>query len=95
VAEPVTIERLFFSWNRCISSSIFGARKNGLPNRKVVPKPIAVSAGTDDDTADLGRPSLEYVKWNSFRRLGVSVLNRFRLNTLILDGPSIPFAEFP
>src|SRR4029453_3766011 len=95
VCLPMMREKLSFSWNRFISSSTLGARKNGLPNRNVVVNPIAVSAGTVDGVADRGRSSREYVKWNSFKRFAVSVLNRLTLKTLIRDGPSVPFAELP
>ncbi|PYQ93417.1 MAG: hypothetical protein DMF96_29935 [Acidobacteria bacterium] len=91
----MTIEKLSFTWKRLTSSSTFGARKNGLPKRNVVVKPMAVSAGTDDGTADRGRLSREYVRWNSFSLLAVIVLNRLTFNTLIFDGPSVPLAEFP
>src|SRR5262245_43593746 len=61
VCAPDTREMLFLIWKRLTSSSISGARKNGLPNRNVVPKPIAVSAGTDEEIAERGRLSREYV----------------------------------
>src|SRR4029453_16582201 len=61
VWAPVTNDTLFLTWNRFTSSSMFGPRKNGLPNRKDGAKPIAVSAGTDEDTAERGRLSREYV----------------------------------
>src|SRR5262245_13023171 len=89
------MEKLSFTWMRCTSSSMVGARKKGLPNRNVVAKPIAVSAGTDDGTADRGRSSREYVTWNSLSLFAVTVVNRFRFATLIFDGPSTPLAEFP
>src|SRR5437867_1209072 len=89
------IERLSFTCTRFTSSSMFGARKNGLPNRNVVAKPMAVSAGTVEGTAERGRLSREYVAWNSFSLLALTVLNRFKLRTLILEGPSMPFAEVP
>src|SRR5258707_2784647 len=95
VCRPVTTEKLSCNGNRCIRSSTFGARKNGLPNRNVVPNPMAVSAGTDDRVAERGRSSREYVTWSSFNRLAVTVLKRFRFNTLILPGPSVPLAEVP
>ncbi len=59
VCAPLTIEKLFFTCTRLTTSSTFGARKNGLPKRNVVAKPIAVSAGTDEGTADRGRFSRE------------------------------------
>ena len=59
VCVPETIERLFFTWNRLTSSSTVGARKNGLPNRNDVAKPMAVSAGTDEAVAERGRLSRE------------------------------------
>jgi hypothetical protein len=40
-------------------SSTFGRRKNGLPNLNVVSKPIAVSAGMFEGTAERGRSSRE------------------------------------
>src|SRR5262249_15704627 len=92
---PVTIEKLSFSWNRLTSSSMVGDRKNGLPKRNVVAKPIAVSAGTDDAIAERGRSSREYVKWNSLSLFAVTVVNRLPFMTLICDGPSMPLAEFP
>src|SRR5688572_23185349 len=95
VCRPLMIDRLSLNWNRCISSSTFGPRKNGLPKRNVVPKPIAVSAGTLESTAERGRDSREYVKWNSFSRFDDIVVNRLTLKTLILDGPSMPLAELP
>ena len=54
VCAPLMIDKLSLNWNRFISSSTLGPRKNGLPNRNVVPKPIAVSAGMFDGTADRG-----------------------------------------
>ncbi len=41
---PATIDRLSLICVRQISSSTFGCRKNGLPNRNVGPKPMPVSA---------------------------------------------------
>src|SRR5262249_44700735 len=89
------IEKLSLIWKRLISSSMFGPRKNGLPKRKVVANPIAVSAGTFESIADRGRFSREYVMWNSLSFSEDRVLKRLRLRTLILDGPSIPFADVP
>ena len=74
---------------------MFGARKNGFPKRNVGPKPIPVSAGTDDSIDDRGRSSREYVTWSSFSLLVVTVVNRLTFSTLIFDGPSIPLAELP
>src|SRR5262245_36081124 len=95
VCAPATIEKLFLTWNRFTSSSMLGPRKNGLPKRNVVPKPIAVSAGTDDVTALRGRFSREYVTCSSFNLFVVTVLNRLTFSTLIFDGPSVPLAELP
>src|SRR6185295_5992247 len=95
VCLPATIEKLSFTWNRLITSSTFGPRKNGLPKRNEVPKPIAVSAGTFELTAERGRFSREYVRWNSFSLVPETVLNRLRFATLIFEGPSMPFAEVP
>ena len=78
-----------------MSSSIVGSRKNGLPNRKVVAKPIAVSAGTFEVTAERGRSSRVYEKCASFSIVGESVEKRLTLKLLIFDGPSMPFAELP
>src|SRR5438093_9099937 len=80
---------------RLTTSSMFGARKNGLPKRNVVANPIPVSAGTDEGVAERGRSSREYVTCSSFSRLAVTVLNRFTFRTLIFDSPSMPFAEYP
>jgi hypothetical protein len=74
---------------------MFGPRKNGLPKRKVVAKPIAVSAGTFEGIAERGRSSREYVTWNSLSFVADSVLKRLTLPTLIFDGPSMPFADVP
>src|SRR5438105_8688255 len=95
LCRPMTIETLSLTWTRFTSSSTFGARKKGLPKRNVVAKPMAVSAGTEDGTADRGRLSREYVRCSSFNLVAVSVLNRFTLATLIFAGPSMPFAESP
>src|SRR4029453_17111476 len=95
VCWPRMIERVSLNCTRLTTSSTLGARKKGLPKRNVVANPIAVSAGTDEDTADRGRFSREYVACASFSMLARTVLNRLRLNTLILDGPSMPLAELP
>src|SRR5205809_28281 len=89
------MEKLSLSCTRQISSSTVGWRKNGLPNRKVLTKPIAVSAGTFDVVAERGRDSREYVKCASFSFVADSELNMFRLNRLIFEGPSVPFADVP
>src|SRR5262249_3331190 len=69
--------------------------KNGCPKRKVVVKPIAVSAGTLDLTAARGRASRPEVKWPSFTFLGGTGGKKFRFTPLIFNGPSMPFAELP
>src|SRR6267378_2646043 len=89
------IEKLSFRSVRQRSSSIVGFRKKGLPNLKVVPNPIAVSAGTLEVTALRGRNSRVYEKWPSFNLVGEMVLKRFTLKLFIFEGPSIPLAEFP
>ncbi len=89
------MEKLSLIWNRFTSSSTVGARKNGFPNRNVVPNPIAVSAGIEDGVAERGRSSREYVRWSSFSLFAVTVVNRFAFRMLIFDGPSMPFAELP
>ena len=66
-----------------------------MPKRNEGANPAPVSAGTEDAVADRGRSSREYVTWNSFNRLAVTVLNRLTFRTLIFEGPSMPFAEFP
>src|SRR5207249_3740813 len=95
VWRPVTMEKLSFNWNRLTSSSMFGARKNGFPKRNDGTKPMPVSAGTPDGVAERGRFSREYVKWNSFSRLEVTVVNRLAFTRLIFDGPSVPLADAP
>src|SRR5262245_40325464 len=95
VCLPWTIEKLSLNWKRVISSSTLGARKNGLPNRNVVEKPIAVSGGTFEGIAERGRSSREYVMWNSLSLVADTVVKRLMFPTLIFDGPSMPFAEVP
>jgi hypothetical protein len=56
---------------------------------------MAVSAGTFEGTAERGRFSREYVRWNSFKRLVDTVEKRLALKTLIFEAPSMPFAEVP
>ena len=62
----MTTEKLSLSCVRQISSSTFGCRKNGLPNRKLGANPMPVSAARFDWLAVRGRVSREYVKWSSF-----------------------------
>src|SRR5215471_1230550 len=80
---------------RQISSSTFGSRKNGKPKRNVVAKPIAVSAGMFEATAERGRSSRVYEKCASFTIVDETVEKRLTFTLLIFDGPSIPFAELP
>src|SRR5215831_893282 len=89
------IEKLSFTCVRQLNSSIAGCRKNGAPKRNVVAKPIAVSAGTLDATASRGRSSRVYEKCASFTIVDETVEKRLTFTLLILDGPSIPFAELP
>src|SRR5262245_42572181 len=89
------IEKLSFRCVRHNNSSISGPKKNGLPNLNVVPKPIAVSAGTFEGIAERGRNSRVYEKWPSFNIVAETVVNRLTLKLLIFDGPSMPLAEVP
>src|SRR5207248_2227997 len=89
------MEKLSRACVRLKTSSIVGARKNGWPNRKVGPNPMAVSAGTFEVVAARGRSSLEKLKCPSFTFLLETLVNRLKFTALILDGPSVPFAEVP
>src|SRR5438876_4723460 len=60
-----------------------GSRKNGLPNLKLVAKPMAVSAGTFDGIAFRGRSSRVYEKCASFTLVDESELKRLTLKLLI------------
>ncbi len=96
VCAPRTSDRLFLSCVRQISSSTFGCRKKGLPNRNVGPNPIPVSAFRFESTAVRGRLSREYVKCISFSMRLDRVENQFRLTTLMRAGsPSMPLADVP
>ncbi len=87
---------LSLSCVRQISSSTFGCRKNGLPNRNEGTKPMPVSAARLESTAVRGRVSREYVKCASLTIRVESVVNQFMFTTLISAGsPSMPLAEVP
>ena len=92
----MTIETLSLSCVRQMSSSTFGWRKNGSPNRNDGPKPMPVSAVSPDPAAVRGRLSREYVKCASFTVRVDSVVNQLRFITLMRAGsPSMPFADGP
>jgi hypothetical protein len=90
------MEKLSLICDRQKVSSMFGARKNGLPNRKLGPNPTPVSAGTFDCTAARGRTSRRYVKCASFTFVAEIELNKLTLKRWIfVKSPSMPFAELP
>src|SRR5215467_823016 len=95
VCLPASIENASRTWTRLKVSSTPGSRKNGEPKRKVVAKPIAVSAGTFDLVSERGRSSREKPMCPSFTFFAENVLNTLKFTELILDGPSVPLAESP
>jgi hypothetical protein len=79
-----------------MSSSTFGCRKNGSPNRNDGLNPMPVSAASPDPAEVRGRLSREYVKCASFTIRVESVVNQLRFITLIRAGsPSMPLADGP
>jgi hypothetical protein len=95
VWRPVTIEKLSLIWKRQISSSTFGAGRTGCRSGRRARIPSPVSAGCSTASPCAAAFSREYVKWNSFSRFALSVVNRFSVQTLIFDGPSVPLADVP
>src|SRR5580693_2472490 len=95
VWAPWMMEKLSRISVRQKTSSTFGSKKNGCPNRKEGTNPIPVSGTATVSESSRGRFSREYVKCASLSFVGETVVNQLALNVCTFAGPSIPFAVVP